>query len=112
MSAFKFTSGMHLIILHLPRKTLDQAPRFDKLLEDFYSISDQIELHLKTALQCYEQCKSSQHYLGLQVNTTRLDPIPEGQVLSYPQYLNTVKSQISYAREIQDMLLFASQNLI
>lgn len=68
----------------------------------------------KTALQCYEQNKSSQHYLGLQVATTRLDPISEGNnlVLSYPQYLGTVKSQISFAKEIQDTLLFASQNIM
>lgn len=63
-------------------------------------------------MQCYEQNKSSQHYLGVQVAITRMEPITEGNVLSYPQYLNTVKSQISYAKEMQDTLHFATQNLM
>ena len=69
-------------------------------------------LFQKTALLCYEQNKSSQHYLSAQVATTRLDPITEGNVLSYPQYLGTVKSQISFAKEIQDTLHFATQNIM
>ncbi|KAG5887428.1 hypothetical protein JTB14_024627 [Gonioctena quinquepunctata] len=40
-----------------------QIPRFDKNLEEFYSICDQIELHLKTSLKCLSQQESSNRYL-------------------------------------------------
>lgn len=90
-----------------------QPPRFDKHLEEFYSICDQIELHLKTSIQCMQQSASSQRYLPLHVNTTRFEsclPMESGQI-SYPQYLSTVRHQITYAKDIHDTLICAAQNI-
>ncbi|GAB0097349.1 Mediator of RNA polymerase II transcription subunit 29 [Sergentomyia squamirostris] len=91
-------------------------PRFDKYLEEFYSICDQMELHLKTSIQCIQQSNSSNHFLPLTVAATRVDPMPHPPpenppMLSYPQYLSTVRSQIAYAKEIHDTLICAAQNI-
>lgn len=90
-----------------------QPPRFDKHLEEFYSICDQIELHLKTSIQCMQQSAASQRYLPVLVNTTRFEPfLPmEGNHVSYPQYLSTVRTQITYAKDIHDTLICAAQNI-
>lgn len=91
--------------------TAHQA-RFDKDIEEFFAICDQIEHHLKTAIECYQQGTSSARYLSLPVIPTRVEPgpVPEGNAISYPQYLNSVRSQIGYLKEIHDLLLTASQN--
>uniref|UniRef100_A0A1B0CIY1 Mediator of RNA polymerase II transcription subunit 29 n=2 Tax=Lutzomyia longipalpis TaxID=7200 RepID=A0A1B0CIY1_LUTLO len=84
-------------------------------LSEFYSICDQIELHLKTSIQCIQQSNSSNHFLPLNVAATRVDPMPhpppDNPMLSYPQYLSTVRSQIAYAKEIHDTLICAAQNI-
>lgn len=87
--------------------------RFDKNMEEFYSICDQIELHLKTSIECLNQGASSQRYLHLTVTPTRTEPLPsqDGSTLTYPQYLATVRTQVAYAKEIHDMLLAAAQNI-
>ncbi|XP_075984909.1 mediator complex subunit intersex [Anticarsia gemmatalis] len=89
------------------------VPRFDKNLEEFFSICDQMELHLRTAITCIQQAQSAAHYLPLSVMPSRLDSGPTTQetTLSYPQYLNTVRLQISYAKDIHDTLVAAAQNL-
>ncbi|XP_014364217.2 mediator of RNA polymerase II transcription subunit 29 [Papilio machaon] len=97
-----------------PQKSLDNpVPRFDKNLEEFFSICDQMELHLRTAMTCIQQAQSAAHYLPLTVNTSRLDSGPPTQdtQLTYPQYLNTVRLQISYAKDIHDTLVAAAQNI-
>ena len=96
-------------------KSVDSStsqPRFDKHLEEFYSICDQIELHLKTAKICMQQGTSSQQYLPIPVQPTRLEPTPaENNALSYTQYMELVKMQISYAKDIHDTLICAAQNI-
>ncbi|XP_054271472.1 mediator of RNA polymerase II transcription subunit 29 [Macrosteles quadrilineatus] len=96
-------------------KSVDMPPppRFDKSMEEFYSICDQIELHLKTSIECVNQGTSSQRYLPLAVAPTRTEPIPNQDMstLTYPQYLATVRAQVMYAKEIHDMLLAAAQNI-
>uniref|UniRef100_A0A0A9WP58 Mediator of RNA polymerase II transcription subunit 29 n=1 Tax=Lygus hesperus TaxID=30085 RepID=A0A0A9WP58_LYGHE len=88
-------------------------PRFDKSLEEFYSICDQIELHLKTSIECLNQGKSNQTYLNLTVMPTRSEPMPNQDMnaLTYPQYLSTVRTQVNFAKELHDMLLAAAQNI-
>lgn len=46
------------------------------------------------------------------VYPTRTEPLPTQELssLTYPQYLSTVRSQISYLKEVQELLLSASQN--
>lgn len=98
----------------LKRDTTNPA-RFDKHLEDFYSYCDQIELHLKTAIQCVQQLSSAQHYLPGAVNAMRVDPCmppenPNGP-MSYPQYLTTVRGHVQSAKDIHDTLISAAQNI-
>ncbi|KAK7790666.1 hypothetical protein R5R35_006554 [Gryllus longicercus] len=89
------------------------VPRFDKNMEEFYSLCDQIELHLKTSIECLSQGASSQRYLPLQVATTRMEPLPgQDGVQTYPQYLSTVRTQLVYTKEVQDCLMNAAQNLV
>ncbi|XP_055607909.1 mediator of RNA polymerase II transcription subunit 29 [Uranotaenia lowii] len=86
------------------------TPRFDKNLEEFYSICDQIELNLKTARLCMQQGASSQQYLPIPVAPTQPNPA-ESNALSYSQYLDVVKIQIGYAKDIHDTLICAAQNI-
>lgn len=86
------------------------TPKFDKHLEEFYSICDQIELNLKTAKLCMQQGASSQQYLPIPVAPTQPNPA-ETNVLSYSQYLDVVKIQIGYAKDIHDTLICAAQNI-
>ena len=60
------------------------------------------------------QNTSSQRYLSLIVAPTRTEAMPNPQEvgsLTYPQYLATVRAQVSYAKEVHDMLLVAAQNI-
>lgn len=99
-----------------PIKGIDNSnqtpPRFDKHLEEFYSICDQVELHLKTAILCLQQHSTSQRYLPSTVLASRAEPTqPNENALSYPQYLSTVRQQIAYAKDIHDTLICAAQNI-
>jgi hypothetical protein len=85
--------------------------RFDKYLEEFYSICDQIELHLITAKKCIQQANASQNYLAVPVVPIRNENLVQENVLNYSQYLELVKTQIIYAKEIHDTLLMAAQNI-
>ncbi|EAT37825.1 AAEL010217-PB [Aedes aegypti] len=86
------------------------TPRFDKHLEEFYSICDQIELNLETAKLCMQQGASSQQYLPIPVAPTQPNPA-ETNALSYSQYLDVVKIQTSYAKDIHHILICAAQNI-
>lgn len=99
-----------------PIKGIDNSnqtpPRFDKNLEEFYSICDQVELHLKTTIMCLQQNSTSQRYLPPTVMATRAEPIPPNEnALSYPQYLSTIRQQIAHAKDIHDTLICAAQNI-
>lgn len=99
-----------------PIKGMDNSnqtpPRFDKHLEEFYSICDQIELHLKTSISCLQQHSASQRYLPSTVHPTRIEPFPATETtLAYPQYLSTVRQQIAFAKDIHDTLVCAAQNI-
>ena len=65
----------------------------------------------KTSIECLSQGAASQRYLPLQVALTRTDPMPGQEMLTYPQYLATVRAQVSFAKEVHDMLLGAAQNV-
>ncbi|KAJ8925036.1 hypothetical protein NQ315_001207 [Exocentrus adspersus] len=89
-----------------------QIPRFDKNLEEFYSICDQIELHLKTSIKCLNQQESSNRFLHLPVATTRSESLGlNDTTLTYPQFLATASAQVSYTKEIHDTLVAAAQNI-
>ncbi|KAL1457178.1 hypothetical protein WDU94_001838 [Cyamophila willieti] len=67
----------------------------------------------KTAIECHQQGTSSQRYLNVGVATTRTEPLPnqEANTLTYPQYLNTTKNQVAYAKDIHDMLTKVAHNI-
>ncbi|XP_065160653.1 mediator of RNA polymerase II transcription subunit 29 [Atheta coriaria] len=89
-----------------------QIPRFDKNLEEFYSLCDQIELHLKTSIKAISQGESSSRYLPMPVVPTRTENLGiSDNTLTYPQYLATVNAQVSYAKEIHNTLVAAAQNI-
>ncbi|KAG5666716.1 hypothetical protein PVAND_014730 [Polypedilum vanderplanki] len=92
------------------KNELPSNARFDKYLEEFYSICDQIELHLVTAKKCIQQANASQVYLPVPV-VPRNENIAQENALTYTQYLELVKTQITYAKEIHDTLLMAAQNI-
>lgn len=56
------------------------------------------------------QGSSAQHYLPIPVTSTRLEPAQDN-TLSYTQYLDLVKIQIGYAKDIHDTLMCAAQNI-
>lgn len=63
-------------------------------------------------MEIHQQKLSTERYLPLPVNPSRVEPMPqEVATLTYPQYLSSVRSQISYLKEIHDLLLTASQNV-
>lgn len=104
-------------------------PRFDKNLEEFYTICDQIELHLvshfyskligligikfqKTSIKCLSQAESSNRYLNMPVIPARSESIGmNDSSLTYPQFLATVGAQVAYTKEIHETLLAAAQNI-
>ncbi|XP_030387195.1 mediator of RNA polymerase II transcription subunit 29 [Scaptodrosophila lebanonensis] len=87
--------------------------RFDKHLEDFYACCDQMELHLKTAMQCMQQSTSSQHYLPAAVTAMRVEPYHEnpGGPISYPTYLSLARIHVQSSKDIHDTLISAAQNI-
>lgn len=95
-------------------KGIDQPDhRFNKNMEEFYSICDQIELHLKTSIECLSQSSNSLRYLPMSIIPTRTDTVTtqEGPALAYPQFLMTVRAQVAYAREIHDTLISAAHTI-
>jgi len=119
----------HLII-HLPQNVFNSAAqvlnqnnqidvgckkddslsvRFDKHLEEFFAICDQIELNLVTAKKCMQQFNASQGYLPVPV-VHRNESMANENSLTYNQYLDLVRSQITYAKEIHDTVKMATVN--
>lgn len=94
-------------------KTFDanqQVPRFEKHIEEFYSICDQIEIHLKTAMVCMQQNTSLHRYLPTTVVATRVEPCPSNEnALAFPQYLSAVRQQIAYAKDLHETLICAAK---
>lgn len=85
-----------------------QPPRFDKCLEDFYAICDQIELNLKVALDCSNLASCSQRYTPFIVAANKPDGSNTTDSYSYGQLISTVKIQVAHAKEIHDSLTIAA----
>ncbi|KAI0231985.1 Mediator of RNA polymerase II transcription subunit 29 [Lamellibrachia satsuma] len=89
---------------------------FDKTLEEFYAICDQIELNLRMALECVSQSTDSSRNtpvpVTIQNHTHKSDPQQQqSDTQSYPQYLSTVHTQIACAKEIHDSLLVCANKI-
>ncbi|XP_059176454.1 mediator of RNA polymerase II transcription subunit 29-like [Physella acuta] len=77
--------------------------RFEKCLEEFYALCDQVEMYLKLAQEVIQQDKDSSRNTPNLILPQKGDiSQPEGQL--YSQYLSTVRAQISCAKDIRDLL--------
>lgn len=89
-----------------------QQQRFEKNLEEFYSVCDHIEINLRLALENVQQNADSAKYTPFVVNVPGENiQAPEGQTVQYSTYLSTVKTQISCAKEIHDLLMESAKKL-
>lgn len=89
-----------------------QQQRFEKNLEEFYSVCDHIEINLRLALENVQQNADSAKYTPFVVNVPGENiQAPEGQTVQYSTYLSTVKNQISCAKEIHDLLMESAKKL-
>ncbi|XP_056466570.1 mediator of RNA polymerase II transcription subunit 29 [Gadus chalcogrammus] len=87
------------------------AQRFDKSLEEFYALCDQLELCLRLAYECLSQSiDSAKHSPNLVPTATKPDTV-QNESLSYSQYLGMIKSQISCAKDIHNALLECSKKI-
>lgn len=102
------------------RKGADiNVPRFDKQLEEFYSICDQIELNLQAAIACSSQMNSSHRHVPTAVSINRTEPPVVGlnqqpqqpDHMPYAAYLDIAKNQVAYVKDIIDALNDAAQSL-
>ncbi|XP_032870185.1 mediator of RNA polymerase II transcription subunit 29 isoform X2 [Amblyraja radiata] len=94
------------------QKSNDTAlQRFDKSLEEFYALCDQVELCLRLAFECLSQSiDSAKHSPNLVPTATKPDTV-QTESLSYAQYLSMIKSQISCAKDIHNALLECSKRI-
>ncbi|XP_072346363.1 mediator of RNA polymerase II transcription subunit 29 [Scyliorhinus torazame] len=94
------------------QKSNDTAlQRFDKSLEEFYALCDQVELCLRLAFECLSQSiDSSKHSPNLVPTATKPDTV-QTESQSYTQYLSMIKSQISCAKDIHNALLECSKRI-
>ncbi|XP_033882855.2 mediator of RNA polymerase II transcription subunit 29-like [Acipenser ruthenus] len=85
--------------------------RFDKSLEEFYALCDQLELCLRLAYECLSQSiDSAKHSPNLVPTATKPDTV-QTESLSYSQYLSMIKSQITCAKDIHNALLECSKKI-
>ncbi|XP_038623295.1 mediator of RNA polymerase II transcription subunit 29 isoform X1 [Tachyglossus aculeatus] len=94
------------------RKSSDGAlQRFDKSLEEFYALCDQLELCLRLAYECLSQSyDSTKHSPTLVPTATKPDAV-QAESLPYTQYLSMIKAQISCAKDIHNALLDCSNKI-
>ncbi|KAJ8045884.1 Mediator of RNA polymerase II transcription subunit 29 [Holothuria leucospilota] len=81
--------------------------QFDKCLEDFYALCDHIEIDLKLSLEC------AYHHAESHRRTPHPAPGKPNSLdnQTYSQLISTVKTQISCAQEVHDLLMECSKRL-
>ncbi|XP_030074494.1 mediator of RNA polymerase II transcription subunit 29 [Microcaecilia unicolor] len=85
--------------------------RFDKSLEEFYALCNQLEPCLRLAYECLSQSfDSTKHSPTLVPTATKPDAV-QAESLPYTQYLSMIKSQISCAKDIHNALLECSKKI-
>jgi len=89
----------------------NEVPRFDKQLEEFYSICDQIELNLQAAIMCSLQSSNSHRFIPTPVSLARQEPSINQEYLSYPSYISVAKNQVGFVKDVIEILNDAAQNL-
>ena len=85
-------------------------------LEDFYAVCNQIEAHLKCAIEVHNVSAASCRYMTIPPVPSRIDlsnqqnpSAPE--FLSYSQYISTAKQQIQFASEMRNHLNQATKDV-
>ncbi|XP_077974304.1 mediator of RNA polymerase II transcription subunit 29-like [Styela clava] len=91
-------------------KSVDTSllPRFDKALEQFYAICNQIEANLCLANDQIAQTIFSMQYTPLTASQMK----DNSNMQVYTNYINTVKQQLNYAKDIQNMLTETSNRIL
>ncbi|RWS13811.1 mediator of RNA polymerase II transcription subunit 29-like protein [Dinothrombium tinctorium] len=95
----------------------DKVARFDKALEEFFALCNQIESLLKTINECAVQHKDSQKYLQFNVSTLKtevsgtVEATGPDATISYSQYISTIKSQIHFAKSVQEALIDGAKRI-
>ena len=85
------------------------VPSFNKCLEQFYTLCDQLELQLNLAYQQLSHGLLSAQYTPLVASTNfRLDP--KGTQL-YSSYVLNVEQQIRFAKELHEILSTCAKRL-
>ncbi|XP_052272418.1 mediator of RNA polymerase II transcription subunit 29-like [Dreissena polymorpha] len=93
-----------------PAETIQQM--YERSMEDFYSLCDQVESNLRLALEMQAQQLDSTKYTPAPVHipkSTDSMGISE-QSIPYPQFLVTVKQQITYAKDMFEILAEFTKN--
>lgn len=85
------------------QKSADGAlQRFDKSLEEFYALCDQLELCLRLAHECLSQSFDSAKHAPALVPAAPKGEGAAGESLPYTQYLPLIKAQIAGAKDIHN----------
>uniref|UniRef100_A0A3B1IX65 Mediator of RNA polymerase II transcription subunit 29 n=1 Tax=Astyanax mexicanus TaxID=7994 RepID=A0A3B1IX65_ASTMX len=85
--------------------------RFDKSLEEFYALCDQLELCLRLAHECLSRVSTAPNTPAQPGSTATKPDTVQTESLSYSQYLSMIKSQISCAKDIHNALLECSKKI-
>ncbi|XP_064601015.1 mediator of RNA polymerase II transcription subunit 29-like [Liolophura sinensis] len=102
------------------RGKLSESPspqqKFEKSLEEFYSICDQIEVNLRLALETHCEIADSVKNTPVPLHGQKLDSTVshDGQTSQsglYSQYLTIVQAQINCAKELHEMLTESARKL-
>lgn len=90
-----------------------QLQKFEKSLEEFYSMCDQVEISLRLALESSQLNADTVKYIPACVNVpNEKGELPSTQrIMQYPQYQAIIKQQIHSAKEMHDLLLQFSQKI-
>ena len=54
---------------------VNQGSNFESNLEDFYATLDQVEVALRCAIDCHQQAQSSNRYMQIPPNPSRLENV-------------------------------------
>uniref|UniRef100_A0A668TKI9 Mediator of RNA polymerase II transcription subunit 29 n=1 Tax=Oreochromis aureus TaxID=47969 RepID=A0A668TKI9_OREAU len=104
-------TAAHVAVSFVATSDLYVFQRFDKSLEEFYALCDQLELCLRLAYECLSQSiDSAKHSPNLVPTATKPDTV-QTESMSYAQYLGMIKSQISCAKDIHNALLECSKKI-
>lgn len=90
-----------------PQPPPNTLPKFEFLLEEFLSTCNVVEVSLRTMQECLIQGKASLQNLPITVSNMKCDSneaIEPNTVVSYNQYLTTIKYQVDTAKAIISIL--------